>query len=236
MSAQDVLIDLEAKHTMASSRRAHGQLPSIDVTDCAFHFDLNWLQSIPRAAAWLTRAERLMLFSLTFCLRPERYLEIGTFEGGSALIVCSALDAVGSRGRMFLVDPDPKIPVATMQSIRHRAEVFRGSSPEILPTIASCAEKPFDLVFIDGDHSFEACLSDALGAYPYVAGGGHILFHDAFFPEVRSAIDEFVDACSEQVTDIGLLTRESMTSITEAGERVEWGGLRLIKKTGSPPR
>jgi predicted O-methyltransferase YrrM len=54
---------------------------------------------------------------------------------------------------------------------------------------------PFDVVFIDGDHSFEGASSDLKLAISYVNLGGLILMHDVLapqFPGVRQAFDEVV--------------------------------------------
>lgn len=53
---------------------------------------------------------------------------------------------------------------------------------------------PLDLVFIDGDHSFEGCMADLITWVPKVKKGGMILLHDAdtaSFPGVQLAIREF---------------------------------------------
>ena len=49
---------------------------------------------------------------------------------------------------------------------RGRSEDFRGEFPAI------------DLLFIDGDHTLEACRSDFEGYAPHVKPGGYVLFHD----------------------------------------------------------
>lgn len=209
-------------------RRHQANLARFDVTAFASEFDLNWLAPVTNAPVWMTRAERLLLFSLAFCLRPQRYLEIGTFQGGSALLVGSALDALKSDGRMYLVDPEPKISAENWQRIAHRAEIFKGYSPGILQAVAAKAGQAFDLVLIDGDHTYQGAKRDATGVLPYVAPGGYMLFHDSFFPDVRRAIDEFVDEHSERIIDFGLLTREITVQASDDNARVEWGGLRML--------
>ncbi|HHY58668.1 MAG TPA: class I SAM-dependent methyltransferase [Chloroflexi bacterium] len=213
-------------------RQRQANIERFDVTAFAGEFDVNWLTPVISAPVWMSRAERLMMFSLAFCLRPQRYLEIGTFQGGSALLVGSALDALKSDGRMYLVDPEPKIAAENWQKIAHRAEMFKGYSPDILQTVAAKAGKPFDLVLIDGDHTYQGARRDATGVLPYVAPGGYILFHDSFFPDVRRAIDEFVDEHSAQVIDFGLLTREITVQASKDNPRVEWGGLRMLYVAG----
>ncbi|MCC9075707.1 class I SAM-dependent methyltransferase [Litorilinea aerophila] len=213
-------------------RAAQRKIPRFDVTPFAAQFDLLWLEPILHAPAWMTRAERLMLFTLIFCLRPQRYLEIGTFQGGSALIICRALDALESDARMYLVDPSPQILPNNWEKISHRAELFQGHSPDILQTAANKAQDSFDFVFIDGDHSYAGAKRDAEGVLPFVKTGSYILFHDSFFEEVRRAIDDFIDEHSGQVMDLGLLTREITTQQTSEGQKVEWGGLRLLQVIG----
>lgn len=146
-------------------------------------------------------------------------------------MVCSALDALKSDSRMYLVDPEPKISAENWQRVAHRAEIFKGYSPDILEAVAAKAVQAFDLVLIDGDHTHEGVKRDATGVLPYVAPGGYIPFHDSFFPEVRRAIDEFVDEHSERIVDFGLLTREITTQASEDNTRVEWGGLRMLNVT-----
>ena len=53
---------------------------------------------------------------------------------------------------------------------------------------------PFDMAFIDGDHSYEAVKKDLESVRPNMAPRSVILCHDAdtpSFPGVRQAIDEF---------------------------------------------
>lgn len=199
-----------------------------DVTPMAAELDLTRLQVLTAAPVWMTRAERLMLFSLAFCLRPRSYLEIGTFQGGSALIVANALAALESKARIFCVDPQPKIAPEDWAQLESRAQLFQGYSPQILGEVAQAAGMPFDLVLIDGDHSYTGALRDAQGVLPYVASGGYIVFHDAFHPEVGRAIDHFLDRHPGAITDMGMMTREVTVMHDEHGNEVEWGGLRLV--------
>jgi predicted O-methyltransferase YrrM len=176
----------------------------------------------------LTRAERLLLFTLVFCLRPQRYLEIGTLEGGSALIVAAALDALDSKGRIFCVDPAPKVASEHLARLQARATFLQSHSPGILPQALRLAGGPFDLVLIDGDHTYAGVLGDAHAVLPCTRPGSYILFHDGFHPDVRRAIDDFVMAHGQEVVDLGLLTREVTIHVDEAGGEVKWGGLRLV--------
>lgn len=203
-------------------------VPRYDVTPFFAQIDLDPLGALQSAPVWMTRAERLLLYTLTFCLRPRRYLEIGTYQGGSALLVNSALESLGSDGRLFCIDPQPAIAPDHWQLLQARTKLIEGYSPRVLPKVMRLAGGRFDLVLVDGDHTYQGVLADAEGVLSCVEHGGYVLFHDGFHPDVRRAIDEFVDGHRGEVMDLGMVTREVTSELDEAGNRVEWGGLRLI--------
>ena len=206
---------------------AQNDLPRFDVTANAAAFDLSFLEPVVAAPVWMSRAERLLLFTLAFTLHPRRYVEIGTFQGGSALIVNAALDALESDGRIFCVDPEPRVSPENWQKLSQRAQMFKGFSPAILQEVATAAGAPFDLALIDGDHSYDGAHRDAAGIFPYMQSGAYMLFHDGFFPDVKRAIDDFVVARQDKLVDFGLLTREITTQAGDTGA-VEWGGIRVV--------
>jgi predicted O-methyltransferase YrrM len=212
------------------TRESSSAQPQIyDVTDHAGQIDLDKLSVIKWTPAWLTRAERLMIYTLIFSLRPQRYLEIGTFQGGSALIVASALDALGSDGRIFCVDPNPKITDENWSIIKHRATMFTGYSPGILSEVYSQANGFFDFIFIDGDHTYNGVMRDAEGVMPYVTIGTYLLFHDSFFPEVSRGLQDFAARYPDRLVDCGPITREVTVHHEPGQEPVYWGGLHLMK-------
>lgn len=201
---------------------------SYDVTAFAGDIDLASLEVIRWTPAWMVRSERLLLYTLVFTLRPRLYLEIGTFRGGSALIVSAAMDALGHPGRMFCLDPEPRIAPEHWELLQHRVTLLEGRSPQIIPDAFHQAGAPFDLVMIDGDHSRAGVLTDARGVLPYVAPGGVLLFHDGFNPEVAAGIQEFARERATDVLNIGLLTREVTTEQNPKTAPVLWGGLHMM--------
>ena len=192
--------------------------PGVNLTD---------LEVIQWAPVWMTRAERLLLYTLSFALRPERYLEIGTLHGGSALLIAAAMDALESQGRLVCVDPQPKIAPEHWQRLAHRTTLLTGYSPDILPQAREAAGGLFDLILIDGDHTYAGAQRDACGVLPFAANGAYILFHDSFSTEVGRAIDEFVTEYAHEVVDFGSLTRD-YTVMPELGP-AQWGGLRMVQ-------
>lgn len=217
-------------HLIPQGPQAAG--PSVqvyDVTSFLTDIDLEALEVIHWAPAWMTRAERLLLYSLVFGLRPRCYLEIGTLKGGSALIVSTAMDASDNDGRMVCVEPNPQIDPEHWSRIGPRATLLQGFSPDVLSDAYETAGSPFDFVFVDGDHTCAGVLRDANGALPFVADGAYLLFHDSFFPDVARAIHIFAAQHSDQIVDFGTLTREVTLQPQPQAEPIQWGGLRMMQ-------
>lgn len=179
-------------------------------------------------------SERLLLYTLVFGVRPRRYLEVGTLFGGSAAIVCAALDALELDTRMILVDPEPRVEPALWAQLQHRATLVRGYSPAALQDAANQAGGKFDFVLIDGDHSWEGTLRDLNGVLPFCLDGAYILCHDCFFPTVAQAVDDFVCQHASQVADFGPLTRDTSAAADANGNisaehPARWGGIRVLQ-------
>jgi hypothetical protein len=201
---------------------------TFDVTGFSNDIDLRALDVIAWAPCWMSRAERLLLFTLAFTLRPRRYLEVGLYQGGSALIVSAAMDALDHPGRVVSIDPDPKMHPDHWQRISHRATIITGASPNALPAAESAAGGRFDFVLIDGDHTREGVLRDTVGVMGHVTEGAYILCHDGLNAGVARGLQEFLTGQGARVIDCGLLTRE-VTFLAEGTQQARWGGLRLMR-------
>src|SRR5205807_1671245 len=84
-------------------------MKTYDAATFPAEINLESLKVVNWAPVLMTRTERLMLYALIAGLRPLRYLEIGSFKGGSALLVSSAMDEVRSSGVIVCLDPQPQI-------------------------------------------------------------------------------------------------------------------------------
>jgi hypothetical protein len=122
----------------------------------------------------------------------RRVVEIGVYEGASALTLLGALDRAAE---LHLIDPFGAHPDAlpggwgasewATRRVLARAQRVGRETPRVCWHVARSAEvaagwsKQVDLVFIDGDHSAAACELDWLSWHPFVSLGGHVVFHDA---------------------------------------------------------
>jgi Methyltransferase domain len=123
----------------------------------------------------------------------RRVVEIGVYEGASALALCGAL---GAGSELHLVDPFGHHPDAlpsgwgatewATRRVIGRALRARGAAaPTVRWHVCLSAELAArwrgeaDLVFIDGDHSEAGCELDWSSWRSFVPVGGHVVFHDA---------------------------------------------------------
>jgi predicted O-methyltransferase YrrM len=136
-----------------------------------------------------TAAEARVLGDLARGAR--RVVELGVYEGSSALIFCDVLRG----GELHLIDPFSDTtgwamrpgwhgtPRATQAVVRRRA---RSGGAQVRWHVARSQEVgrdwaggPVDLVFVDGDHSPQGCREDWEVWHPHVRAGGAVAFHDA---------------------------------------------------------
>jgi predicted O-methyltransferase YrrM len=83
----------------------------------------------------------------------KRILEIGTLGGYSTIWMARALPG---DGRLITIEIDPKhaeVAARNLEraSVSDRVEVITGNALDVLPSIASRNDGPFDLTFIDAD-------------------------------------------------------------------------------------
>jgi predicted O-methyltransferase YrrM len=194
------------------------------------------LDRIHEAPVLMTPPERVVLYSAVYGLRPRRSLEIGTFRGGSAMIIVSALDDIGD-GSLTCIDPNPQIEPEVLRQIEHRATVHAVPSPEGLAGLASAPEDRFEFALIDGDHSYDGLVRDIEGVLEVLADDALILFHDAHFYEVADAIDAMLVRHADRLVDCGMVsTLQVPEDQVREGRPVIWGGLRMLRVAGKGQR
>lgn len=118
----------------------------------------------------------------------RRAVEIGVYEGASALVLLSALPA---DAELHLIEPfatgmdwwEPADERAVKALVRRAARRRAGPSVRWHVTTSEAAaggwDLGVDLVFIDGDHTEAACRLDWELWHRFVEPGGVVAFHDA---------------------------------------------------------
>lgn len=150
--------------------------------------------------------------------RVNSYLEIGVAAGGTAWLINHFLKPK----RMVLID-DNKHPKAHV-----RPFVLDGISREEIigdshnPVTTNVLTGKFDLVIIDGDHSYEGISADIDNFLPFINDGGYLMLHD-------SVIESF--GIKRKASE--LKQNKNMTFINEwVSEKYNKCGIALFKVGG----
>jgi predicted O-methyltransferase YrrM len=150
--------------------------------DLAFLFSSNQLN---HGVASLQIDEAALLYRLARDIERGPVAEIGRFKGGSTFIFASALpDGVELWSYDFHVALRPDMPGAQLDAeLRSALERYAlEGKVHLLVADSRTADpppEPLELLFVDGDHSYEGAKADYERWSAFVAPGGHLLFHDA---------------------------------------------------------
>ena len=129
--------------------------------------------------------EAALLYRLVRSLGQATIAELGRYKGGSTFVMASAM-ADGSELWSYDIHVDgPGGPQgADLDSELARALARYGIDGGVRLIVADTRTagqppQPCDLVFVDGDHSYEGARADYERWRDAVRPGGHMLFHDA---------------------------------------------------------
>lgn len=147
----------------------------------------------------LTSAEKRKLFELASKLKSGYAVEIGSFIGASACFISAGL---GEGSKLLCVDTWENDAMSegrrnTKDEFDHNTHYFQekiikiqGYSTAVKEQILAITNK-LDLLFIDGDHSYEGCKADWDLYIDMVKSGGCVIFHDSGWAEgVKRVIEE----------------------------------------------
>jgi predicted O-methyltransferase YrrM len=134
----------------------------------------------------------------------RKTLEIGCAYGLSSLYICSALSERNS-AKHIIVDPKQHkdwhgIGIANLQKADFGFfELIEKPSEFVLPDIAQNESGTFDLVFIDGWHTFDHTLLDLFYANRLIKVGGYIVVDDCNWSSVAKAVSYILKYPSYQL-------------------------------------
>ena len=176
------------------------------------------------------RSELLEFASLVQDQRPKAFQEIGTRNGGTFFVLCRladpeaiaiSLDLPGGRfgGGYTLF----QIPVMRrMKKPRQKLHLLRADSHRIETQIRvkrALENAQLDLLFIDGDHTYDGVRRDFEMYSPLVKPGGMVAFHDIVrVPDPGVEVDRFWNEVKR-----GYRHREIIED-----PRQGWGGIGVL--------
>ena len=143
------------------------------ITETYMDFEeLIWLFTSDKSSRGIVRlniAEGALLYKFCKKVSDGTLLEIGRKYGGSTVLMSAPLN----RGHLYSLDiVMNKDAEKNIGSYRDKVTFITADSKELKWDL------PLDLVFIDGDHSYNGVKSDIKKYKGYVKDDGYIVFHD----------------------------------------------------------
>lgn len=138
-------------------------------------------------------------------LTQGNYLEIGSMCGIIAMSLAekyptrhfTCVDAFVSGHGTIAGEKETFLRNLRTHNLKN-VELIEGDSLEVVPTISGL----FDVVFIDGNHSYEYVFGDALNCRRLLAPGGFIVFHDYdYVEETTQAVNQFLKETGAQAVE-----------------------------------
>jgi len=150
--------------------------------------------------AYLTAYEKQTLYRLARNLPPHAQLaEIGSFQGGSSC--CLAAGIMGKNSVLHCIDTF----MADNMNAENRRDTYTVFCENTQPysdvirvhkgysyDVADEFTEPLDLLFVDGDHSWEGVTTDLKLYAPKMKNGAVLVMHDTAYPPVQKALAEIV--------------------------------------------
>jgi predicted O-methyltransferase YrrM len=182
--------------------------------DLAFLFSANQLN---HGVASLQIDEAALLYRLARDAKNGPFAEIGRFKGGSTFVFASALpDGVELWSYDLHLALRPDMPGAALDAELQDALERYGLAHKVHLEVADShtvdpPAEPLELLFVDGDHSYEGARADYERWSAFVGPQGHLLFHDAVdsgrygnhYPGVARAVTEVDTGVWERQPDAG---------------------------------
>lgn len=194
---------------------------------------------------WLSEGEAKYLYSLASHGPGQGALvEIGSWKGKSTIVLASGSSAAG-REKVYAIDHhkgSPEHEGLGYKEIDTEAE-FRQNigiaaiEEYVVPMVMRSDEAvqkwegPIRLLWIDGDHDYEAVRNDFLLWEPYVVPGGVIAFHDTYAWEgPRRVVEEYILG-SDRFSILGFV--DAITAVKKKrpsyGEKIKSEALLAVR-------
>jgi len=155
------------------------------------------------------------LYGLVRAIKPFYAVEVGTFEGFSAVNIAQA---IRDNGAGFLYTIDYKDygckKLFKEYCLNEYIDQVIGLSPYELEKVAISV--PINFAFLDGEHSYEAVLSKLIALHKHIIPGCFIACHDSIrYSCIHQAVNDF---CKEY------------SNLYEKLEISTYAGIYLVKR------
>ncbi len=144
-----------------------------------------------------------MEFLYTIARRATKgIVEVGRFNGGSTFVMAYANPSV----------PIWSVDIAPQDDERLKTLFYKNDVGSEVQLIVGDSQNtkydevgPYDVLFIDGDHSYEGCLADIRNWYDDLAPGGYMLLHDSYLSTPTNGVQDSIMTFMEGRDDLEVI-------------------------------
>jgi cephalosporin hydroxylase len=187
-----------------------------NLQDCLRHLDptipnsLNYHEKIRSVIGHkhclMSSQDAIFLYSIIWSKRPNAVLEIGRYHGWSSAIIFGALED-SNHGQLYSVDIEKKINPVIENLISSRTTLITCDSKHLQKN-DFLSQIKFRVIFIDGDHRYQAVKNDLDVAYQLSDAESWILCHDIDIQDTGNAVNDWA------------ITKQNITNCGVYGEKI----------------
>ena len=140
--------------------------------------------SLDHAVIGMTVRQAAYIFGLIRQIHPRRVVEIGRYKGGSTLLIATAMQGDGQFWSIDIGEKESRLRAGGRSYDRQLEDVLARAGLHVTLLVGDSRTLEvdtgeLDLVFIDGDHSYDGVRNDFERFGRRVRVGGAVLFDDA---------------------------------------------------------
>lgn len=183
----------------------------IPIETKAIFSPLALLKKVENIQGWFSQTEAELLMGITLSLtskkNPLTFVEIGSFQGKSTLVMAEVLKHLSPQSKVYAIDPHEGVVGARDQGIKTLSstlEAFKRNitnndlkkQVELLQEYSFNVQwsRPIDLLFIDGLHDYVNVARDFWHYQEWLSPNSYVLFHDYanYYPGVEAFVNELL--------------------------------------------
>jgi len=144
------------------------------------------------------KRETELLAQLVLTVKPEFSVDWGLGDGAATMAIVLSRRFDGSPSRHVSLDPfqhsiSKDVGLIQMRTRGLMANLeFREDLSEDFLVQSHKANREFDFIFVDGDHSFLGKIADAFLLDRVLKPGGVVVFHDSLFQSTSAAVTSLI--------------------------------------------
>jgi predicted O-methyltransferase YrrM len=183
--------------------------------------------SLDHAVISMTIRQAAYLYGLVRQRKARKVIEIGRYKGGSTLLIAAAMGGEGEFWSIDLGDKESRLRSSDSRPFDEQiADACRRLGLQVKLVVGDSRTievdtGEVDLVFIDGDHSYEGVKNDFERFGKRVRIGGAVLFDDAFDEGLFKTHSDTVGLLVEEIVSEGQFKLVKAVNRLAHLERVE---------------